>query len=1028
MPMSKLDRFRYGNTRRKNLAIAGIISLAVIILATILLAAVGIFSYRTELVTLRATSVDAGNTFGDAGVNLNAVPNVNLISDPSFEMSADYYTFVVASVDGGAIYLEPEAIEELGIEGDELAGDLVRILSIDENGTMSERYTGTCTGYEPARLSSIELIEDEEGLLAGVKILDVISYNNSYSALTEDGNIICSIGTDTQEASIETSGSELIAGIEATADGVYAIGTQGNIYYAADGRNFSMLTPAVDLDTRNEEPMTASSGEVFAVAYKDGTVLSVTNGIVTKSQIPAEGKISFFTSSEAGFIAADTKGNLYYSGNGLVYSEVENDSLEDMSVSGISAQGGIFYILKDDGGIAVIDTEEDMSVTLLTACKDDGNTYVSIIASNSGKIILVSEKGMCTAIYADTDESTVFTGENVVVDTVYGISGDRIIYSSGNKLYRAAILSGLSMEGSIPEDAIISGDICIVENSRSPVAAYSGSDDGTWKTSSCSDWSCSGAGTALVTCQRPDGKGLCAMLTGETEGVHVMSQKLNGTSSDCFSDDTFYRISLSAMSYDENASIKVWIYGDDFGTQGFVINGLKENFTEYSYVFAVTDGMTSDDSIRFNISVEGAATVLIDEIYLGPDDYTAPGIPKYYQTKLADSGLSVVRLDNLNLGSSGFCRNAFYGMSEDSVSVQIVSAKYGGQVRVSACNSLEDSLRLVSACQATPWFVIGSAASQSDIDSFLEYLCGSVSSEYGSKRIDNGTALPWSRQFDKILIEITDSENCFASDTQRASYVDCVMSMFANSEYYSEIKDKIIFLDGMQYSGGTMISGADCHAMPMDLEFADTEASALENILSSLGVAQYNSPHVTSSAFGGEYISSLSCSKSINAGEFISLLINDDADFITTTAVDIDSSFVPSSYGGDDVFADPGYADTILSSIKVVNCCKDMREVYVEASEPLDTSSPESVQLLSLGCVWSAYSGNGCNYIVVSNPSDTQQNFLLSVSAFLGTGASVDRYSSTGQLLTSRSYAMKSMRYTLQPGEFIIVTINSPES
>ncbi|MDR9824039.1 hypothetical protein RCJ22_00280, partial [Vibrio sp. FNV 38] len=95
-------------------------------------------------------------------------------------------------------------------------------------------------------------------------------------------------------------------------------------------------------------------------------------------------------------------------------------------------------------------------------------------------------------------------------------------------------------------------------------------------------------------------------------------------------------------------------------------------------------------------------------------------------------------------------------MSEDSVSVQLISSEYGGQVRVSACNSLEESLRLVSSCQATPWFVIGSAASQSDIDNFLEYLCGSVSSEYGGKRIDNGTALPWSRQFDKILIEIND--------------------------------------------------------------------------------------------------------------------------------------------------------------------------------------------------------------------------------------------------------------------------------
>lgn len=1026
--MNKLDRFRYGNTRRKNLTIAGIISLAVIILATILLAAVGIFSYRTELVTLRATSVDADNTFGGAGVNLKAVPNVNLISDPSFEMSSDYLTFVVASVDGGAIYLEPEAIEAQGIEGDEMAGDLVRILSIDENGTMTERYTGTCTGYEPARLSSIELLEDAEGLIAGVKILDVINYNNSYTALTEDGDVICNIGSDAQEAALETSGSELIAGIEATDDGVYAAGTQGNIYYAADGRNFSLLSSGTDLDVRGESPVTASSGEVFAAAYKDGTVLTVTDGIVTETQIPAEGKIAFFDASEAGFIAADTKGNVYYSGNGLIYTAVEDDSLADMTVNGISARGSCFYILRDDGEIAVIDTENDMTVTLLDACREDGNTYKSVSASDSGKIILVSDKGVCTAIYADKDESTVFTGENVVVDTIYGISGDRIIYSSAGKLYRAAILSGLSMEGSIPEDAIISGDICIVENGQAPAAVYSVSEDGTWKASSYSDWSCSGAGTSLVTCQRPDGKGLCAMLTGENEGVHVMSQKLNGTSSDCFADDTFYRISLSAMSYNENASIKVWVYGDTFGTQGFVINDLKENFNEYSFVFAVTDSMTADDSIRFSISVDGAYSVLIDEIYLGPDEYAASGIPQYYQTRLSDSGLSVVRLDNLNLGSSGFCRNAFFGMSEDSVSVQLISSEYGGQVRVSACNSLEESLRLVSSCQATPWFVIGSAASQSDIDNFLEYLCGSVSSEYGGKRIDNGTALPWSRQFDKILIEINDSENCFASDTQKASYVDCVMAMFAGSEYYSDVKDKIIFLDGMEYSGGTMISGADCHAIGMNLEFADPEASSLENILSSLGVAQYNSPHVTSSSFGGEYISSLSCSKSINAGEFISLLINDDADFITTTAVDLDSSFVPSMYGGDGVFADPEYAGTILSSVKVVNCCKDMREVYVEASEPLDAASAESVQLLSLGCVWSAYSGNGCNYIVVANPSDTQQNFLLSVSAFLGTGATVDRYSSTGQLLTTRNYAMKSMRYTLQPGEFIIVTIDSPVS
>ena len=242
--MNKLDRFRYGNTRRKNLTIAGIVSLTVIMLAGILLVAVGIFSYRTELVTLRATSVDADNTFGGAGVNLNAVPNVNLIADPSFEMSSDYLTFVVASVDSGAIYLEPEDIEKQGISGEELAGDLVRILSIDENGTMSERYTGTCTGYEPARLSSIELIDDESGLLAGEKMISVIDSSNSYTVLTEDGNIVCNIGADTQEASIDLKNNEKIVGIESTDAGIYAISSAGNVFMAADGRNFSALASA----------------------------------------------------------------------------------------------------------------------------------------------------------------------------------------------------------------------------------------------------------------------------------------------------------------------------------------------------------------------------------------------------------------------------------------------------------------------------------------------------------------------------------------------------------------------------------------------------------------------------------------------------------------------------------------------------------------------------------------------------------------------------------------------------------------
>ena len=168
---------------------------------------------------------------------------------------------------------------------------------------------------------------------------------------------------------------------------------------------------------------------------------------------------------------------------------------------------------------------------------------------------------------------------------------------------------------------------------------------------------------------------------------------------------------------------------------------------------------------------------------------------------------AAVRLGNLNFASSGFSHSSFYGHSEDSNSAW---CEIGGKLkRVSVCNSLEDSLRMVNACGSAPWFRIGSCATSQEIDDFLEYLCGSVSSDYGRKRIDNGTAMPWSRCFDTIYIEISDSEGFFISDTQRAAYVNFVISMFSQSEYYTDIKDKAVFLDGMSYDGGVMISSAN---------------------------------------------------------------------------------------------------------------------------------------------------------------------------------------------------------------------------
>ena len=80
------------------------------------------------------------------------------------------------------------------------------------------------------------------------------------------------------------------------------------------------------------------------------------------------------------------------------------------------------------------------------------------------------------------------------------------------------------------------------------------------------------------------------------------------------------------------------------------------------------------------------------------------------------------------------------------------------------------------------------------------------------------------------------------------------MSMFSRSEYFSDIKDKTVFLDGMEYSGGTMMSNADNHTMDVTLAANDNTASYIDNITTSYILAQYETPHIVTGNKSGEYI------------------------------------------------------------------------------------------------------------------------------------------------------------------------------
>lgn len=1024
--MNKLDLFRFGNTRKKKIRLYVIISVCVVFLALVLLFAVGVFSYRSELVTLRATDDPAGAEFARLGFNLDNIPNVNMVADSSFETSSGQSSIEVVASSSESLFFEPGALEDAGIDY-RVAGDMVRVMSIDGSGVMSEKFTGTATAYQPARLGAVRQIEDQLGVFAQEGIKDAVFFQNLEYVLTGSGTLI---GDASGSAFICDLGIDPALYTAATDKEIYVVTSGGNILYSQDGRNFSEISSGEGLITDTEDLFVCASSDVFVIASPTGRVISISSGHAATGQIPCgNSEIIGFAAAKAGFMAVSGDGALYFSLGGNIYNtsgaiEISTDSKEP--VKAVCGAEGKFYVLSSDGLIYVYDIENEFKKpSVLESAKASGIEITDLMASDTGKIIAVTPGG--TVVISEEDTLAYFASENVVISDLHSISGDKMLYSAAGSVYKAKILSELSVDGVIPDDMVIEGDLCFITGEILPAQASTEQTAG-WVDAGSGKglsgvWDIAGADTDITCIPREDGGGCCARLTGSAPGTHILSQILAGSSEESFMEDTFYRIDLNLSSEGDTGDVDVWIEGESFGVQGFTIEEPQAAPQDYSFVFAVTKSMLGDDTIRFNIAFKGTGKLIIDDIYLGPDACQGAGIPEYYSKAIAEARPYAIRLNNLNFGQQGYSREAFFGHSSSSNSALLE----GTDNAVSCSRSLEDSLKLVSSAGATPWLVIGSYASASDIESLLGYLCGTASSEYGGIRLDNGTALAWSRQFDQIIIEIGDSEGCFASDTQKAAYVDFIISVFSQSEYYPEIKDKAVFLDAMEYEGGTMLSGADGHAMTMYCSAPDDGTTFLENARSDYGIARYRSPHITSGSNAGEYISSCDFEDDINCGILLTLISMEEADFINCFMFDIDMSPNCAGYEGAEVFKEPENVNNMISLMKTIEVIQGSSELYIDSQEPLSSESQQTVAGLEESLVWNAYSGNdGTRYIVVSNVGTGQESFMVSVSAFRAARTSLARYSATGRLLTTRRFNIKSMRYTIMPGEFIVITSTDP--
>ena len=1022
--MSKLDIFRFGN-RRKKVGVYVITVISVILAATLFLVSIGFFSYRSELVTVTATETDIGDTATGTGVNAELIPNINMVSDSSFESRSEYYSMLVAGNSGNSVYLKPDAAISSGFNWEKAAGASVRIVSIDADGVMNEKYSGTITGFEFARLGAVTLLDDIRGLYGEDSIVKVRGFGGTVCALTQEGFILYDITS--QQLAGRVTGNESFMDIACADSFVMAVSIDGKIYISTDGKNFNRAggeNSANDTRDYSNSGFAGSGavGKTAAAAFGDGTVVSVCDGKVYYSKIASASGITKFLSYDTGFIAISSSGEIYTSSNGIVFGLAGSSKALQVKIASSSARNGKACFINENGTVVtVLSSKDGITVTESESPLAQPDIPVSITLSDTGLIVATHNDGKAVTIDPISGTLSTFTSENVLIERILGYYSDKIVFDSGKGIHRAQVLSEIDVSGTVAEGSIMADDIVFIGEDKSSCGGFvdNGKND-QWYLSENGSWDIYGAGTVFAQSNTSYSGANCARITGNGDNLHALSQTLCGLSSDSFKADTFYRLSAWLKTPDISGKVYLWLEGKSFGKVGTVINKVTTSYKQYDYVFAVNDQMIkNNEEIRVNIAFEGTGTLYADNVYLGPDSYRQSAIPSHYQEVLKSGSPVAIRLANLNFASSGFSSSSFYGLSDDSNSADYVIG--GKQRRVPVCNSLEDSLRMVNACGSSPWFRIGSCATAYDVNSFLEYMCGSVSSEYGRRRIDNGTAMPWARRFDHVYIEIADSEGFFISDTQRAAYVNFVISMFSQSEYFTDIKDKTIFLDGMKYDGGVMMSSANSHTMPLTIGNNDKSATFNSNADTSLSVAQYDVPRVASSGYRGEYINSVTVNDGLNAGKLVSLLVSDKGEFAEMFLFDAGISFRYASYTDDTMFVNATEFMQAMKVSGVLSSFRGWKELYVDITDPLDEAYKGQSESFRNVCSYAVFYDGGDFCMIISNSSNTQQSFLINDNAVRKTKSTIYRYSANGTLMTEKKLRSQSLRNVLQPGEYYII-------
>lgn len=756
-----------------------------------------------------------------SGLDLGKAASANFIRDSSFEPLIFRNALTLYGGDEDTLTVSSEEASA-GLYGDGFFnGASVRIMTPSASG-LTLKKTATVTHYGINRVGVFQTLNMPADVPRNRAINDFVRHGQQSVAVGKSGLVIRNVAGQTILSGSSGVNSDL-TGVCAMSDGFLAVSAAGEAIHSADGASWKPWS-------------VMPTGAFMAVAASDQD-LAVAVGLEGEIQIGADGYLSRISSGTSlnlrsvtyglsTFVAAGDGGALLWSTNGLVWEPVQGAPESDWRT--VIFQDGRFLVVGTKGRIGLSD--DGRRFTFLTV--DSALDYEDAAMLSGKQLILLDSQGR---FYISNDSgkswqrSGIDTG--MISRRIELIGNDKILSTDNTgRLGQAQIVAEIDLDSALQGQRYQAGDICFLEIGKTRIPEnYLGSE--AERARQTDPWQFQGPGTGERTSDEaaPAGGTASMRLTAASSTVMssdatILTQRVDPALIRSRSRNQVYRIELFMRQEQiANRNVMAWISGS-FAPVGTEFTNVGSAYKKYTFTFVLpVDSIGEEDDIRLNIGFYGTGTLWIDRVYFGPSSDPHRGLDKGYAESVLNAAPAFMRLGFLGLGSGRTASDAF-ARPADNTNPSLDSQGYHSEPVQSAAPALD----LCIEANATPYLVIGPYFAEADMQNLLEYLCGPISEPYGQMRMNSGRVAPYADAFSRIILEINDPENLLSTDAQKAAYVNLLIRTIEQSPYYRQVKSKLVFVDGMVYQDGVLLSRADYHASDLTAVIGEDPVSSVE--------------------------------------------------------------------------------------------------------------------------------------------------------------------------------------------------------